>query len=104
MQAISVCDWEIMFVIEGSVNIILDSSEKTLYKGDIAIIFHYQIHYGTSYNAKLAFFIFMPDILSHMKHILTHSTLKNPYINKHELSELALFAIEIGRASCRERV
>ncbi len=85
---------EIMFVIEGSVNIILDSNETTLYKGDIAIIFPYQIHYGTSYNAKLAFFIFTPDILSHMKHTLTHSTLKNSYINKHELSELALFAID----------
>ena len=81
---------EIMYVITGCTNICIDSQEYTLQSGDIAVISPYQIHYSVDSHAKVAFFIFTPDTLIHMKDKLTRNILINPHIKNNTLSNLAV--------------
>lgn len=81
---------EIMYVITGCTTICIDSQEYTLQSGDIAVISPYQIHYSVDSHAKVAFFIFTPDTLIHMKDKLTRNILINPHIKNNTLSNLAV--------------
>lgn len=81
---------EIMYVITGCTTICIDSQEYTLQSGDIAVISPYQIHYSVDSHAKVAFFIFTPDTLIHMKDKLTRNILINPHIKKNTLSNLTV--------------
>ena len=81
---------EIMYVITGCTTICIDSQEYTLQSGDIAVISPYQIHYSVDSHAKVAFFIFTPDTLIHMKDKLTRNILTNPHIKNNTLSNLAV--------------
>lgn len=81
---------EIMYVITGCTTICIDSQEYTLQSGDIAVISPYQIHYSVDSHAKVAFFIFTPDTLIHMKDKLTRNILINPHIKNNTLSNLTV--------------
>lgn len=81
---------EIMYVITGCTTICIDSQEYTLQSGDIAVISPYQIHYSVDSHAKVAFFIFTPDTLIHMKDKLTRNILRNPHIKNNTLSNLTV--------------
>lgn len=81
---------EIMYVITGCTTICIDSQEYTLQSGDIAVISPYQIHYSVDSHAKVAFFIFTPDTLIHIKDKLTRNILINPHIKNNTLSNLAV--------------
>lgn len=79
---------EMVYVIEGTIDVTVNSLSRPLTTGDIGVFFPNDIHgYNSNAFSKILVFIFSPDITSSFFSQRMDKTLENPFILSNSINE-----------------
>lgn len=85
---------ELMYVLEGSLSICIDSKSTNLEKGDLSVTFPYVIHSNQKADATVAILLFDPGFCGNFTNLFAKRKPSHPYIRKDDLPDEIPYLIE----------